>query len=138
VSLSDSTASGNQAVATSTTGTATASGGGIGNFGVFTVRDTAVSNNTAQANGPRLDSFAGGGGIGNNVLVGDSTSTRLTLIDSTITHNSLMGSSGAQLQGGGLYNDSSGGAMATATNTVIGQNTPENCYPPSIIPGCSA
>jgi hypothetical protein len=51
----------------------------------------------------------------------------LTLIDSTITHNSVTGSPGIQLHGGGLFNGTSDGATVTATDTVIAQNTPDNC-----------
>jgi hypothetical protein len=61
----------------------------------------------------------------------------LTLIDSTITHNSLTGNAGVNMQGGGVYNGASNGATVTATNTLISQNTPDNCYPPNTIPGCS-
>jgi hypothetical protein len=76
---------------------------------------------------------AQGGGIWNgNFGPGPST---LTLIDSAVTDNSLSASRGIPLQGGGLYNGTQG-AM-TLTDTTVAQNTPNNCYPPNTIAGCS-
>jgi hypothetical protein len=133
VTMIDSTVTGNQAGATTTSGSVGVGGGGIANLGILSLKDTAVSDNTTIANGPGGDTK--GGGIWNDS--GGGPPPQLTLIDSTITHNSLTGNPGVNKQGGGVYNGTSNGATLTATNTLISQNTPDNCYPPNTIPGCS-
>jgi len=136
VTLTDSVITDNRAVATTTSGNVFAGGGGIANTGGLTLRGTTVSHNTGSANGP--SGFAGGGGIWND-KASDLPAPHLTLVDSTITSNSLVGSNPAiTLQGGGLFNGTSNGATVTATNTVIARNAPDNCYPPNVIPGCSS
>jgi hypothetical protein len=132
MTISDSVISGNSASAASTTGQAVVQGGGLLVFAVVTLRNTTVSHNTGTATGP--SGVAQGGGIWNGNFFPGASST-LTLIDSAITDNSLSTSPGIQLQGGGLYNGT--GATVTLTNTMITRNTPDNCYPPNTIAGCS-
>lgn len=129
--VSNSLFSGNAVSATSTTGSVSAGGGGLSNVGALLVRDTTVSYNSVTATGP--SGYAQGGGIA-NVNIGFG-SPQLTLQDGAITHNTLTASPGMSLQGGGIYNGS-GGAVRVA-NTAIAKNTPDNCYPPNTIAGCS-
>jgi predicted outer membrane repeat protein len=79
----------------------------------FTVSRTSVTGNSAAA-------FGGG------VLV--ETGVSLNLADSTVTGNS------AAISGGGIYSE--GSVIASGTNNVSG-NTPDNCEPNNIIPGCT-
>lgn len=134
VSMADSRVTGNRAVATTTSGTALAPGGGIANSGTLILRGATVGNNTAGATGP--GGFAGGGGIWNDLPPGPPP--HLTLINSTITRNSLVGSGrGIMVQGGGLYNGTGDHATVTAIDMLIALNTPTACYPANVIPGCS-
>jgi hypothetical protein len=98
---------------------------------VVTLRNTTVNHNTGVATGP--SGVAQGGGIWNgNFGPGPST---LTLIENTVTDNSLSASPGIPRQGGGLFNGPQG--TVTLTNTVIAQNVPDNCFPAGTITGCS-
>jgi hypothetical protein len=130
VSLADSSVTGNSAAAATSSGTAIVWGGAIRNRGTLTLRDTSVSNNAGSANG--ASGMAQGGGIWN-----DSADTsggppgppsQLILNDSSVTHNQLTGSPGITPQGGGIYNGAADGATVTATNSVIAQNSPDQCF----------
>ncbi|MEV6841533.1 hypothetical protein AB0N17_45065 [Streptomyces sp. NPDC051133] len=72
--------------------------------------DSRVTANTADTNG---------GGIFN---VGTLTLTR-----------SMLGHNTAGAQGGGIYND--GTAQLRGSRVVA--NTPDNCFPPGTVPGCT-
>ena len=86
-------------------------GGGILNEGsALTLTSSKVSGNRARA----------GGGIFNSGAV--------TLVDSTVTANS------ASEVGGGVYNLA---VVTLSGTTVIAANTPDNCYPPGSITGCT-
>jgi hypothetical protein len=53
----------------------------------------------------------------------------LTLTDSAITKNALTASGlTATAAGAGLYNDTASGATLTLTNSVIAQNSPDQCF----------
>jgi len=114
VTISDSVFSGNALSATTTTGTSSVQGGGFGNFGaVLTIRDTTFGGNSGTARGP--GSSAIGGGIWNG---SDGT---LTLLGSSITHNTLTASTA---EGGGLFTAN----PATIKDTVIANNVPDQCF----------
>jgi hypothetical protein len=120
VPLSDSLVSGNNVSATTTTGSAIATGGGIQNGGLLTLRNTAVSDNTGTASGP--GGVVQGGGIWNGTF-GPDLPVRLTLADSVVTHNTLTGSPGIPVQGGGIFTE----FLVTLKNTLIAQNLPDQC-----------
>ncbi len=117
--------SGNTAKAVSETGQAAAYGGGILNNSLLKLRHVAVRDNRGIAVGP--DATAQGAGIWNGVLY-SGPPVKLTLRGSRIVGNSLSGSAGASLQGGGMYTT----GPVTRTNTRIARNTPDQCF------GCSA
>ncbi len=123
----DSRISHNSVSATSETGTAFASGGGLFNIsGSLTLERTVVTANSASATG--VGGFNLGGGI-TNVTIGGPT-PELTLTDSVITANRLEASAGIVSQGGGLYTvDPFSGTPfpVTMSNTVIEGNKPDQC-----------
>jgi hypothetical protein len=124
VVLVDSVVSGNRAVASTSTGTATSQGGGIFNNSLLELRRVVVSDNVAKALGP--DGVAEGGGIWNGVALSGPPVT-LTLTDSLITRNALLGSPGIERHGGGLFTTE----PVTLTRTKIAGNAPDQCF------GCS-
>jgi hypothetical protein len=121
VLISDSVISGNNVTVSSTTGSATVQGAGITNNGVLELRTTRTNDNTGTATGPSGD--AQGGGIWNGALLFGSPSAELTVQDSKITHNTLSGSAGIALQGGGLFTT----FPVTLTHSTISSNLPDNC-----------
>jgi len=115
--ISDSLISGNHITATTTSGSASVLGAGLSNFGaVLEVRGTTVSDNTGTASGP--SGSARGGGIFNG-----GPTAELTLIDSAIVQNSLSGTTGITIQGGGLFTT----VPVTLKDSNISGNTPDNC-----------
>jgi len=123
----DSRISHNSLSATSETGAALASGGGLANIGgSLTLERTVVASNSASATG--VGGFNLGGGIF-NVLFGGGP-PQLTETDSVITANRLAASDGVMSQGGGLYTvDPFSGQPfpVTMTRTVIEGNKPDQC-----------
>jgi hypothetical protein len=123
----DSRISHNTLSATSETGLAFASGGGLFNLsGSLTLERTVVAANSASASG--AGGFNLGGGI-TNVTIG-GPAPELTLTDSVITANRLAASAGIVSQGGGLYSADpfSGQPFAVAMiRTVIEGNRPDEC-----------
>jgi hypothetical protein len=106
--------SGNTLTANTTTGTAHVQGGGFSNFGaVLTIRGTTFGGNSGTANGPGSSALGGGIWNGNGGTV--------TLLDSSITHNTLTASTA---QGGGLFTAN----PATIKDTVIANNVPDQCF----------
>ena len=67
----------------------------------MTLRNTPVSGNTAEVSGQ--SALAQGGGIFDAPIPNGPPGGPLTLLNSNVTGNTLSGSAGAQLQGGGLY-----------------------------------
>src|SRR5439155_10466018 len=97
--------------------------GGAGfNDGTLTLRNTVVSNNTGIANG--ASGVAQGGGLANLF----AAPGHLVLIDSTVTHNQVNGAAGITVQGGGVYNDADGGNTVGVTDSLIDQNSPDQCF----------
>jgi putative intracellular protease/amidase len=120
----DSVISGNKALASSASGTATAQGAGIFNNGLLELRRTVVSDNLGKASAP--GGVAEGGGIWNGVLV-TGPPVELTLVDSLVARNSLLGGSGIQRRGGGLFTTE----PVTLTRSRLAGNAPDQCF------GCS-
>jgi hypothetical protein len=121
-SLTNSQASGNSVRASSPRGTAYVAGGGLViDEGGATLRSTTISGNTAHAGG--REGAAQGGGIFDGSLF--SNGGPLSLVNSRVTGNALTGAPGIVLQGGGLY---IGDQQVTVANSVIAQNTPDDCF----------
>lgn len=121
--LIDSTIAGNDAVARSDTGSATVMGGGVFNNSLLDLRRTVVSHNSGRASAP--GGAAQGGGIWNGVFL-SGPPVELSLTDSLITGNALLGGSGIERQGGGLYTTE----PVTRTRTPIFGNTPDQVFGP--------
>jgi hypothetical protein len=117
----------NSLSATSETGTALSTGGGLFNIsGRLTLERAIVTGNSATATG--VGGFNLGGGIVNVTIGGPAP--ELALTDSVITANRLAASAGVVSQGGGLYTaDPFSGTPYpfTLTHTVIAGNTPDQC-----------
>ncbi|MFE4918378.1 hypothetical protein [Streptomyces sp. NPDC056661] len=105
------------------------------------VTHTAVHDNTARA--------TGGGGIGNGqgqVAVSDSavygntapsgggiwSGGTLAVTRSAVLRNTATGGPGS---GGGIYKS---GGTVTLDQSVVRDNTPDNCAPPGSVPGCTS
>jgi hypothetical protein len=123
----DSRITDNSLSATSETGLALASGGGVFVVGgSLTIERTVVTANSASATG--VGGFNLGGGIGSLQFGGGPP--ELTLTDSVIAANRLAASDGVLSQGGGLYTaDPLSGTPfpVTLTRTVIEGNKPDQC-----------
>lgn len=115
---------GNSATARSDTGQAEAYGGGILNNSLLKLTNVVVRHNTGRAVAP--EAIAQGGGIWNGVKY-SGPPVELTLRYTRITENSVSGSAGATLQGGGLYTTQ----PVTRIDSRIARNTPDDCF------GCS-
>jgi hypothetical protein len=121
ITISDSLIGGNHITATTTTGTATVNGAGFTNGAVLEVRGSTFSDNTGTASGPT--GTAQGGGISNLLFPGVPPG-QLTLIDSAIIDNTLSGTTGITVQGGGLFTT----VPVTLKDSNISGNTPDNCF----------
>jgi hypothetical protein len=121
VTMQNGVISGNTATASSTTGSATAEGGGIFNNSLLELRNVQVSDNSATATGP--SGVAQGGGIWNGVEL-SGPPVELTLENTTVTRNTLNGSPGVTVQGGGLFTT----LPVTLTHSLIALNTPDQCF----------
>ena len=121
--LTSSAVSDNAVSASSPHGTVVLVGGGLQSGGPLTLRNTAVSGNRGDANG--LTGTAQGGGIFavDESANGGPPGGPLILINSIITGNSLNGSSGITLQGGGIFATN----PVTLTHTTITNNSPGQC-----------
>jgi hypothetical protein len=122
LTVRDTTISGNTAVAQSTTGSVSVQGGGVFNGGLLTLIDDTVSGNSGKATGP--SGVAQGGGIWNGT---DFTGppVQLALEHTTVTRNSVAGSHGVKVQGGGLF--SAPPATVVLRNSLITLNVPDQC-----------
>jgi hypothetical protein len=122
VELRDSLVSGNSVSATSTTGSVFVHGAGINNGGQLELRNTTVSDNAGIASGPTGE--AQGGGIWNGPFGPPPPAPELTLLDSTLTHNTLSATAGVSREGGGLFTT----VPVTLDDTVIADNSPDQCF----------
>ena len=141
-------------------------GGGILNHGQMTIHASTVDNNTTPTDSSG-DQGGGGGIANLNItpLTGTPDSGVLTISTSQVTGNSASGLGGgiledgvnpddtlgqpggpltlqhtqvtgnAAAEGGGIF--ASHGSPVTLNLSPILGNTPDNCYPPGIIPGCN-
>ena len=131
--LRDSRVTDNALSATSATGAAFGSGGGIFNLGAsLTLERSVVTANSAAATG--VGGVNLGGGIASVQFNGPAPD--LNLVDSVITANRLAASPGVASSGGGLFNLAvtsldpfmTGSAFQIAlTHTVISGNKPDQC-----------
>jgi hypothetical protein len=118
----DSVITGNTATASSSTGSADVQGVGVFNGGLLTLVNDTVSGNSGKATGP--SGAAQGGGIWNATDV-TGPPVQLILQHTTVTHNSVAGSHGITVQGGGLY--SAPPATVTLRDSLITLNIPDQC-----------
>ena len=76
------------------------------------------------------NSLPGAFGLGGGIALG--VGSTLNLIDTTVTGNHAASANG----GGGIYANFGADATASGTTSVTG-NTPDNCNPDNLIPGCT-
>jgi hypothetical protein len=117
----DSVIGDNRAVAKSATGTATVQGAGIFSNSLLELQRTAVDGNVGKADAPT--GAAEGGGIWNGVAV-SGPPVELTLKDSRIVNNALIGGPGIERRGGGLFTTE----PVTVVRTRISGNVPDQCF----------
>jgi len=122
LTVRDSAITGNTATARSSTGSADVQGVGVFNDGLLTMVNVTVSGNSGKAIGP--SGSAQGGGIWNGTDV-TGPPVQLTLERTTVTRNSVAGSRGIKVQGGGLF--SAPPAIVILRNSLITLNTPDQC-----------
>ncbi len=122
LTVRDSAITGNTAIASSSTGSADVQGVGVFNSGLLTLVNVTVSGNSGTATGP--SGAAQGGGIWNTTDV-TGPPVQLTLEHTTVTRNSVAGSSGIKVQGGGLF--SAPPATVILRNSLITLNDPDQC-----------
>ena len=122
VTIRDSLFSGNTVTAVSTTGAAVAHGGAILNAGLLTIRGTVIADNVVAVRSP--DAVGQGGGIYNGPVPGVDLPVQLTLDDSVVVRNRIVGTQGSVLEGGGLFT----AFPAVLTGTVLAQNSPDQCH----------
>jgi hypothetical protein len=113
--------SGNTAVARTSAGSATVQAVGVLNASLLKLDGVRVSGNAGTATGP--SGTEQGGGIWNGVFFGPPQ-VQLTLNDTTVTRNSLTGSRGITLQGGGLFTT----LPVTLVHSLITGNVPDQCF----------
>ncbi|HEY1345322.1 MAG TPA: hypothetical protein VGF54_10085 [Streptosporangiaceae bacterium] len=111
----------NIATAKTSTGSATVEAVGVLSDSFLELDGVQVSGNTGTATGPT--GTAQGGGIWNGVEFA-GPQVQLTLDHTTVTHNSLSGSPGITVQGGGLFTT----LPVTLRDSVIAGNTPDQCF----------
>jgi hypothetical protein len=121
VTVRGSVISGNTAIAKTPAGSATVQGVGILNNSLLRLRGVRVSRNVGKATG--LTGIAQGGGIWNGVLL-SGPPVQLALVHTRVTHNSLTGSPGITLRGGGLFTT----LPVTLRHSVIALNRPDQCF----------
>jgi hypothetical protein len=122
LTVQDSTITGNTAIARSSTGSADVQGAGVFNDGLLTLVNATVNGNSGTAAGP--SGTAQGGGIWNGTNF-TGPPVQLTLQHTTVTHNSVAGSHGITVQGGGLF--SAPPATVVLRDSLIALNVPDQC-----------
>ena len=121
VTVSGGVISGNYATARTSTGSATVQGVGVLNNSLLRLSGVQVSHNSGQATGPA--GVAQGGGIWNGVLL-SGPPVKLTLAHTAVTRNSVGGSKGITVRGGGLFTT----LPVTLSHSVIALNRPDQCF----------
>jgi hypothetical protein len=123
LTVRNSIISGNTATAASKTGSAIVQGAAVFSNGLLRLVHDQISHNTGRATG--RSGKAQGAGIWNGAEYAGPP-VRLTLTRTTVTRNTLTGSKGITVQGGGLF------TMAPATITLIHSritlNVPDQCF----------
>jgi hypothetical protein len=123
LTIRNSTISGNTAAAASTTGSASVQGAGVFNDGLLKLIRDQISHNSGTATGP--SGQAQGGGIWNGATF-TGPPVQLSLQRTTVIRNSLTGSPGVTVQGGGVYTTPP--ATITLRHSVIAHNIPDQCF----------
>ena len=123
LTVQDSIIDGNTAAAASTTGSATSQGAGVFNNGLLKLIRDRISHNSGTATGP--SGQAQGAGIWNGAEFAGPP-VRLTLQSTAVTRNSLTGSPGVTVQGGGVYTTPP--ATITLRHALIAHNIPDQCF----------
>ena len=121
LTVSDSAISGNTAIARTSTGSATITGAGILNDSLLKLDKVVVSGNAGTATGP--SGTAQGAGIWNSTDI-SGPPVQLTLDNTAVTGNSLSGSPGITLQGGGMFTT----LPVTLIHSLIAGNIPDQCF----------
>jgi hypothetical protein len=121
VTVSGGNISSNYASARSPAGLATVQGVGVLNNSLLDLSGVRVSGNSGRATGP--SGVAQGGGIWNGVLL-SGPPVKLTLAHTAVTHNSVTGSKGIKVHGGGLFTTS----PVTLSQSLIALNRPDQCF----------
>ena len=119
--MSNSMVANNTATANAPNGAAAVQGAGIVNDSDLTLTNVLVRGNREVANG--LSGFAQGGGIWNGSIFGGPTPT-LALDRSGVVGNTVSGSPGVTLQGGGIFTV---GSPLTLTDSLVAHNVPDQC-----------
>jgi hypothetical protein len=118
--IEQSTIADNEVRAASVSGRARVRGAGLINDGVLSLRSTEITGNSGSASAPA--GAAEGGGIWNGSMF-NPPPIRLTLRDTQVTHNTLGGSTGIAIAGGGLWT----AFPVTAFDSLISGNAPDDC-----------
>jgi hypothetical protein len=123
LTIRNSIISGNTATAASTTGSASMQGAAVFNDGLLKLIRDQISHNSGTATGP--SGQAQGGGIWNGTTF-TGPPVQLTLQRTSVTRNSLTGSPGITLQGGGLF--TAPPATVILSRSLIAHNIPDQCF----------
>jgi hypothetical protein len=123
LTVQNSIIAGNTAAAASSTGSATSQGAGVFNNGLLKLVRDRIDHNSGTATGP--SGQAQGAGIWNGAEFAGPP-VHLTLQSTTVTRNSLTGSPGVTVQGGGVY--TAPPATITLGHSLIAHNVPDQCF----------
>jgi hypothetical protein len=122
-SIAHSVISDNHVHASSPGGTVFAAGGGIVvSDTTLALRNSKVMWNTVDASG--VSGSASGGGIFDAPIANGAPGGPLTLLNSDVTANTVSGSAGITLQGGGMYTQDQ---PLTLNHSEIVGNSPDQC-----------
>jgi hypothetical protein len=122
--ITGSTISHNTVTANAPNGDAQVIGAGLVVNGDVEVSGSTIAGNHGVANG--LGGLAQGGGIWSGALFGPPFST-LLLQGSSVTGNTLSGSPGVTLSGGGIWNQGGPDFSLTLQHSAVANNTPDDC-----------
>jgi hypothetical protein len=123
ITITDSRIRDNTVTATAPNGDATVLGAGFLNNGPLLLDDVRIEDNSGRAAG-RTGTAQGGGLWNGDLFVPHDTAPPVTLRNTRITGNTLTGSPGVTLQGGGIFTD---GFPVTLSDSRIRNNSPDQC-----------
>ncbi|MCO6008340.1 hypothetical protein NE236_25510 [Actinoallomurus purpureus] len=124
--------------ATGSSGAGTGSGGGVINRGTLTITDSRLSANTVADGGGAIDTLPTGNThiaqstLDHNVAGGNGGglfNSGITSLDHTLVVRNHAG-----VTGGGVFQNS---GTITVNQSIISDNTPNNCAPAGSVPTCS-